>query len=91
MLTINKALYPLYPFDNHYLDINGNKLHYLDEGEGEVELMLHGNPTWSFYYRNLVLNLRDRFRCVTPDHMGCGLSSKPQSYPYRLSTHIENT
>ena len=91
MLRINKALYPLYPFDNHYLDVSDNKLHYLDEGEGEPVLMLHGNPTWSFYYRNLVLKLRDQFRCVVPDHMGCGLSSKPQSYPYRLSTHIKNT
>ncbi len=90
MLTINKTLYPLYPFDSHYLDINENSLHYLDEGEGEVVLMLHGNPTWSFYYRNLVLKLRDQFRCVAPDHMGCGLSSKPQIYPYRLSMHIAN-
>ena len=90
MLKINKTLYPLYPFDSHYLDINKNRLHYLDEGEGEVVLMLHGNPTWSFYYRNLVIKLRDQFRCVVPDHMGCGLSSKPQEYPYRLSTHIEN-
>lgn len=52
--------------------------------------MFHGNPTWSFYYRNLILGLRDRFRCIALDHIGCGLSDKPQSYTYRLSDHIEN-
>lgn len=90
MLTINKTLYHLYPFDSHYLDINGNSMHYIDEGDGEIILMLHGNPTWSFYYRNLILKLRDKFRCIAPDHIGCGLSSKPQLYPYHLRTHIAN-
>lgn len=52
--------------------------------------MLHGNPTWSFYYRDLILGLRDRYRVIAPDHMGCGLSDKPQDYPYTLATHIDN-
>lgn len=52
--------------------------------------MLHGNPTWSFYFRDLINGLRDRFRVIAPDHMGCGLSSKPQVYPYTLTTHIQN-
>lgn len=54
--------------------------------------MLHGNPTWSFYYRNLVLALRDRFRCIVPDHIGCGLSDKPgdAAYDYRLLSRIED-
>ncbi len=65
-------------------------MHYLDEGEGEPLLMLHGNPTWSFYYRNLIKGLKSQFRCVVPDHMGCGLSDKPQDYPYTLSQHIDN-
>jgi len=52
--------------------------------------MLHGNPTWSFYYRNLVLGLRKDFRCIVPDHIGCGLSDKPQDYLYTLAQHIEN-
>ena len=65
-------------------------MHYLDEGEGPPILMLHGNPTWSFYYRELVKGLRDRYRVVVPDHIGCGLSDKPANYPYTLSTHIEN-
>ena len=54
--------------------------------------MLHGNPTWSFYYRNLVIALRDRFRCIVPDHLGCGLSDKPDDsrYDYRLKSRIED-
>ena len=52
--------------------------------------MLHGNPTWSFYYRNLILGLKGSYRCVVPDHMGMGKSDKPQDYPYTLSRHIDN-
>jgi len=80
----------LYPFESHHLDIDGLRMHYLDEGSGPAVLMLHGNPTWSFYYRELVTGLRDRLRCVVPDHMGCGLSDKPQDYPYTLAKHIDN-
>jgi haloalkane dehalogenase len=82
----------LYPFASHWLEVSGQKMHYLDEGprEAPVVLMVHGNPTWSFYYRNLVLALRDRFRCVVPDHIGCGLSDKPDTrhYPYTLARRI---
>ncbi len=80
----------LYPFQSHFLGLDGHNLHYLDEGQGEVFLMLHGNPTWSFYYRHLVTALRGHYRCVVPDHMGCGLSDKPQDYPYTLERHIQN-
>jgi len=70
------------------------RMHYLDEGprEGPPVLMLHGNPTWSFYYRNLVLALRGRHRCIVPDHLGCGLSDKPDDahYDYRLASRIED-
>lgn len=65
-------------------------MHYLDEGEGEAVLMVHGNPTWSFFYRNVVLALKDNFRCIVPDHIGCGLSDKPQDFSYRLKDHIGN-
>jgi haloalkane dehalogenase len=66
-------------------------LHYLDEGAGDqVFLMVHGNPTWSFYWRNLLAVWRDRFRVVVPDHVGCGLSDKPQRYPYSLQRHTAN-
>jgi pimeloyl-ACP methyl ester carboxylesterase len=64
---------------------------YLDEGSGdEAVVMVHGNPTWSFYYRNLVLGLRGKMRCIVPDHIGCGLSDKPQDFTYTLGEHIRN-
>jgi len=84
----------LYPFESHWLELDGLRLHYLDEGprDAPVLLMVHGNPTWSFYYRNLVLRLRDRFRCIVPDHIGCGLSDKPDDadYDYHLARRISD-
>lgn len=79
-----------YPFQPRLLDIDGHRLAYLDEGGGPVVVMIHGNPSWSYLYRNLVSGLRDRFRCIVPDHLGCGFSDKPQAYPYRLANHIDN-
>jgi haloalkane dehalogenase len=85
----------LYPFTHHYMEIDGPRMHFVDEGQesggdGPPVLMLHGNPTWSFFYRDLIKGLRDSRRVVVPDHIGCGLSDKPQDYPYRLKRHIEN-
>ena len=80
----------LYPFSSHSLQLDRLRYHYLDEGSSENLLMLHGNPTWSFYYRNLILGLKGSYRCVVPDHMGMGKSDKPQDYPYTLSRHIDN-
>jgi haloalkane dehalogenase len=80
----------LYPFLSRDRTIDGHRLHYVDEGKGPVVVMLHGNPTWSFHFRELIKGLRDRFRVIAPDHMGCGLSDKPRDYPYTLSTHIRN-
>ncbi|KAF0221766.1 MAG: haloalkane [Geobacteraceae bacterium] len=79
-----------YPFTGHYLDLDGLRYHYLDEGCGEPVVMLHGNPSWSFYYRNLVIALRDRCRCIVPDHIGCGLSDKPGDdlYDYTLPRRV---
>jgi len=84
------SLIPHYPFTPKTIGLDGQTLSYLDEGQGPALVMLHGNPTWSFFYRNLVLGLRSEFRVIVPDHMGCGLSSKPQHYPYTLATHIAN-
>ena len=66
--------------------------HYVDEGEGDPIVCVHGNPTWSFYYRNLVLALKDRHRMIAVDHIGCGMSDKPNesSFDYRLTSHIDN-
>jgi haloalkane dehalogenase len=81
----------LYPWTGEYLELaSGHRLHYLDEGQGKPVLMVHGNPTWSFYYRNLVRELSSRYRCIAVDHMGCGLSDKPQDYGYCLEQHVEN-
>ena len=82
----------LYPYKSHYLNINGFKCHYLDEGDGEPLVMVHGNPTWSFYYRELIKSLSGRYRTIAPDHIGCGLSDKPRpsQYNYILQSRIDD-
>jgi cis-3-alkyl-4-acyloxetan-2-one decarboxylase len=74
------------------LDRRGSKLHYLDEGQGEPVVMVHGNPTWSFHYRRLVEALSPRFRTIVPDHIGCGLSDKPDDsrYDYTLASRVDD-
>ena len=81
-----------YPFTGHTLDLDGLSYHYLDEGAGDPVVMVHGNPSWSFYYRNLVLALRGSYRCIVPDHIGCGFSDKPgdDRYDYTLSRRIDD-
>lgn len=81
---------PFYPFKSRWLELDGLRYHYLDEGEGEPLLLVHGNPTWSFYWRELIKPLREQYRVIVPDHIGCGLSDKPRHYEYRLATHIDN-
>ena len=79
-----------YPFAPHYLDLGGVRMHYVDEGTGDPLLFVHGNPTWSFAWRRFVSDLsRDR-RTIAVDHVGCGLSDKPQDYAYRLEQHVGN-
>lgn len=92
MTNRDKQLAEHYPFKSNYLDLNGLKYHYLDEGSGAVVVMLHGNPSWSFYYRNLVKELSSCFRCIVPDHIGCGLSDKPGDdlYDYTLPRRVED-
>jgi pimeloyl-ACP methyl ester carboxylesterase len=81
----------LYPFEPKRFETGSGEMSYLDEGQGdEAVLMVHGNPTWSFFYRNVVLALRGRVRCIVPDHLGCGLSDKPQDYDYTLGNHMAN-
>lgn len=77
----------LYPFESRYLEIGGCAVHYIDEGSGPTLLFLHGNPTWSFLYRNLVLELRDSFRCVALDYPGFGLSSPSEDYDFTPAAH----
>jgi len=94
----NQGLYPqlpeavqeLFPFKPNIFTIGGQRMHYVDEGSGHPIILLHGNPTWSFYYRRLIKDLSSEYRVIAPDHIGCGLSEKPQDYPYTLDTHICN-
>ncbi len=86
----NDGFRSLYPFASRYTTIGEHRLHYIDEGDGEPMLMLHGNPTWSFYYRHLIKAFSPRFRTICPDHIGCGLSDKPPAhrYAYTLDQRI---
>jgi pimeloyl-ACP methyl ester carboxylesterase len=80
----------LYPFESHFLDLEGVGLHYLDEGSGPPVLCVHGNPSWSFYYRGVVNELSRDHRVIVPDHVGCGLSDKPgdDRYEYTLERRV---
>ncbi|MEE8161458.1 MAG: alpha/beta fold hydrolase [Acidobacteriota bacterium] len=80
----------LYHFTPHYFEIDGRRCHYLDEGEGDPIIMLHGNPSWSFMYRELIGPLQRSHRVIVPDHIGCGLSDKPsdEQYSYRLEQRV---
>ncbi|MGQ0634943.1 MAG: alpha/beta fold hydrolase [Planctomycetaceae bacterium] len=79
-----------FPFESKFFDLGGLRYHYVDEGRGEVLLCVHGNPTWSFAWRNAIKALSGRYRVIAVDHIGCGFSDKPQQYDYRLQTHAEN-
>jgi haloalkane dehalogenase len=79
----------LFPFQSHYADLAGSRVHYIDEGSGPPLLLLHGNPTWSFLYRNIVKGLRDRYRCIAVDHPGFGLSSAAPGYGYTPAEHAD--
>jgi haloalkane dehalogenase len=82
----------LYPYESHYLPIDGLKYHYLDEGRGDPVVMVHGNPTWSFYFRELINALAPRCRTIVPDHIGCGLSDKPahEAYGFELKNRVDD-
>lgn len=82
----------LYPFTSHFINRNGFKYHYLDQGSGEPIVMIHGNPTWSFFFRELVKGLSNRYRTIAPDHIGCGLSEKPgiDRYDFRLQSRVDD-
>lgn len=81
-----------YPFEGRRIDLGGRQMHYLDEGQGETVLMVHGNPSWSFYFRELVKVLRGTHRCIAPDHIGMGLSDRPgeDRYRYTLKSRIDD-
>ena len=80
-----------YPFRSHFLDTPEGTVHYVDEGEGEVLLFLHGNPSWSFMYRRLIRHFSENgFRCIAPDYLGFGLSDKPSGIEYTPGLHARH-
>jgi haloalkane dehalogenase len=79
----------LFPFESRWFASQVGPVHYIDEGTGPPILFLHGNPTWSFLYRGIVIRLRKRFRCVAMDYPGFGLSAHPPGYGYTPADHAE--
>ena len=90
--TLPSDIAAIYPFETRRKRLScGFEMSYLDEGEGHPVVMVHGNPTWSFFYRNVVAALKESCRCIVPDHIGCGLSDKPSSgYNYTLDQRIRD-
>ncbi|MEP5111227.1 MAG: alpha/beta fold hydrolase, partial [Ekhidna sp.] len=80
----------LYPFENKFLRLEAGNMHYVDEGKGEIILFVHGTPTWSFLYRDFVKELSKEYRCIAIDHLGFGLSDKPDSIPGTPEWHSQN-
>ena len=79
-----------YPFAPHYLEVEGGRMHYVDQGTGHPIVFVHGTPAWSFLYRRLIKELSQNYRCIAPDHIGFGLSDKPTEWTYRPEDHARN-
>ena len=88
-MTARPAWVPtdLYPFEDRYADVGGCRVHYVEEGSGPPLLLLHGNPTWSFLYRDIIRGLTDRYRCIALDYPGFGLSSARPGYGFTAAEH----
>ncbi len=92
-MTVQKRVRPdwvdpeLYPFGDHWTEVKGSTVHYVDEGRGRPILMVHGNPTWSFLYRHIITDLRTTFRCVAVDLPGFGLSTPSTGFGFRAHEH----
>lgn len=78
-----------YPFQARYAHLNGQQMHYIDEGQGEVLLFVHGTPSWSFDYRHIIQAFKAHYRCIAMDHIGFGLSDKPADYDYSTQRHSQ--
>jgi haloalkane dehalogenase len=79
----------LYPFTSRWFDSSSGRVHFIDEGAGPPIVFFHGNPTWSFLYRNIIRELRGQFRCIAVDYLGFGLSDRPAGFGYRIDEHAE--
>ena len=87
-LATESDISPDYPFESHYVDVLGSKMHYIDVGSGDTILFLHGNPTWSYLWRNVIPHLAPLGRCIAPDLIGYGMSDKPD-IEYRWFDHVK--
>jgi haloalkane dehalogenase len=76
-----------YPFQSRYVSLPAGEMHYVDEGEGDPILLVHGTPTWSFEYRHVIAALSTHHRCIAPDHLGFGLSERPAGFAYTPEAH----
>jgi haloalkane dehalogenase len=77
----------LFPARHRFRDVDGTRIHYVDEGQGETLLLLHGNPSWSFLYRKIIAGLTDHYRCIALDFPGYGLSEAPSGYRFTPREH----
>jgi pimeloyl-ACP methyl ester carboxylesterase len=91
-VKLSPAAQAEFPYTSSVLDVNGGRLTYIDEGDKDapVVLCVHGNPTWSFYWRRIIGHYKSTHRVVVPDHIGCGRSDKPQGWSYTLAAHVGN-
>jgi len=80
----------LYPFESKYVRLEEGNIHYVDEGSGDIIVFVHGTPTWSFLYRNIIKGLSSDYRCIAMDHLGFGLSDKPKLFSGAPQDHAKN-
>jgi pimeloyl-ACP methyl ester carboxylesterase len=90
MIPADETFDGTFSFQPHFSDAPSFRMHYVDEGEGEPVVCLHGEPTWGYIYRKFIPPLSKHHRVVVPDHMGFGKSETPQDREYTLSTHVKN-
>ena len=90
MIPVNETFSGSFPFQPNFSTAPGFKMHYVDEGQGQVIVCLHGEPTWGYLFRHLIHQLSDGYRVIVPDHMGFGKSETPADRTYWLQDHINN-
>jgi hypothetical protein len=90
MIPADDTFNGTFPFRPRFTQAPGFQMHYVDEGEGEPIVCLHGEPTWAYLYRHFIPPLSKRHRVIVPDHMGFGRSETPVDREYTLGTHVDN-
>ena len=89
MIQANDTLDGTFPFTPHFSGVSGNRIHYVDEGKGEPVILIHGLPTWSYLYRNIIPRLSDERRVIAPDYLGFGKSDSPYDVDYTVAMHVD--